>query len=35
MARVIATQEVSEATEWKYAFTDLVAYDAEGKGIQV
>ena len=29
--QVIATQEVSEATEWKYAFTDLVAYDAEGK----
>ncbi|MDR4917075.1 Cna B-type domain-containing protein [Bacillus pseudomycoides] len=29
--KVIATQEVSEATGWKYAFTDLAAYDAEGK----
>ncbi|WP_459502034.1 Cna B-type domain-containing protein, partial [Bacillus sp. C1] len=29
--QVIATQEVSEATNWKYAFTDLAAYDAEGK----
>ncbi|MGE7885788.1 Cna B-type domain-containing protein, partial [Bacillus sp. NPDC094077] len=29
--QVVATQEVSEATGWKYAFTDLVAYDAEGK----
>ncbi|MCU5056682.1 Cna B-type domain-containing protein, partial [Bacillus cereus] len=29
--KVIDTKEVSEATEWKYAFTDLVAYDAEGK----
>ncbi|KFN01989.1 Cna B-type domain-containing protein [Bacillus clarus] len=29
--QVIATKEVSEATGWKYAFTDLVAYDAEGK----
>ncbi|PGA65845.1 Cna B-type domain-containing protein, partial [Bacillus pseudomycoides] len=23
--------EVSEASDWKYAFTDLAAYDAEGK----
>ncbi|PEE04776.1 hypothetical protein COF63_14120 [Bacillus pseudomycoides] len=29
--KVIATQEVSEASGWKYAFTDLAAYDAEGK----
>ncbi|WP_460223509.1 Cna B-type domain-containing protein, partial [Bacillus cereus] len=29
--KVIDTKEVSEVTEWKYAFTDLVAYDAEGK----
>ncbi|EJR57559.1 LPXTG-domain-containing protein cell wall anchor domain, partial [Bacillus cereus VD107] len=28
--KVIATQEVSKASEWKYAFTDLAAYDAEG-----
>ncbi|PDY85999.1 Cna B-type domain-containing protein, partial [Bacillus toyonensis] len=27
---VIATQEVSKASEWKYVFTDLAAYDAEG-----
>ncbi|MDF2083499.1 Cna B-type domain-containing protein, partial [Bacillus pseudomycoides] len=29
--KVLATQEVSEASGWKYAFTDLAAYDAEGK----
>ncbi|WP_257142811.1 Cna B-type domain-containing protein [Bacillus toyonensis] len=29
-SKVIATKEVSAADEWKYAFTDLVAYDAEG-----
>ncbi|WP_415869011.1 Cna B-type domain-containing protein [Bacillus mycoides] len=29
--QVIATQEVSAASEWKYAFKDLAAYDAEGK----
>ncbi|NWK69001.1 Cna B-type domain-containing protein [Bacillus paramycoides] len=29
--KVIATQEVSKASEWKYAFTDLAAYDADGK----
>ncbi|WP_257149767.1 Cna B-type domain-containing protein, partial [Bacillus toyonensis] len=29
--KVIATKEVSVAGEWKYAFTDLAAYDAEGK----
>ncbi|MFJ8356700.1 Cna B-type domain-containing protein, partial [Bacillus paramycoides] len=29
--KVIATKEVSAAGEWKYAFTDLAAYDAEGK----
>ncbi|HDR7635486.1 TPA: Cna B-type domain-containing protein, partial [Bacillus mycoides] len=29
--QVIATQEVSAAGEWKYVFTDLAAYDAEGK----
>ncbi|PEL28381.1 Cna B-type domain-containing protein, partial [Bacillus pseudomycoides] len=29
--QVVATQEVSEETGWKYAFTDLAAYDAEGK----
>ncbi|MBJ8102204.1 Cna B-type domain-containing protein, partial [Bacillus cereus group sp. N11] len=28
--KVIATKEVSVAGEWKYAFTDLAAYDAEG-----
>ncbi|WP_141669297.1 Cna B-type domain-containing protein, partial [Bacillus wiedmannii] len=28
--QVINTQEVSEATGWKYGFKDLVAYDAEG-----
>ncbi|WP_236736130.1 Cna B-type domain-containing protein, partial [Bacillus mycoides] len=29
-SQVVATQEVSEATGWKYAFKDLAAYDAEG-----
>ncbi|MES9664296.1 Cna B-type domain-containing protein, partial [Bacillus nitratireducens] len=29
--QVIATQEVSEATGWKYTFKDLAAYDVEGK----
>ncbi|MED0982232.1 Cna B-type domain-containing protein, partial [Bacillus paramycoides] len=29
--KVIATQEVSKASDWKYAFTDLAAYDADGK----
>ncbi|PFM33915.1 Cna B-type domain-containing protein, partial [Bacillus cereus] len=29
--QVVATQEVSEATGWKYEFKDLAAYDAEGK----
>ncbi|WP_236736098.1 Cna B-type domain-containing protein, partial [Bacillus mycoides] len=29
--KVIDTKEVSAASEWKYAFTDLVAYDTEGK----
>ncbi|PEU64777.1 hypothetical protein CN386_29825, partial [Bacillus cereus] len=29
--KVIATQGVSAASDWKYAFTDLAAYDAEGK----
>ncbi|MBE5107815.1 Cna B-type domain-containing protein [Bacillus thuringiensis] len=29
--QVIATQEVSAASEWKYAFTDLAAYDSDGK----
>ncbi|PEI83465.1 Cna B-type domain-containing protein, partial [Bacillus pseudomycoides] len=29
--QVIATQEVSEATGWKYTFKDLAAYDADGK----
>ncbi|ENQ3079634.1 Cna B-type domain-containing protein [Bacillus cereus] len=29
--KVIATKEVSEATSWKYAFTDLAAYDVDGK----
>ncbi|PEL36747.1 hypothetical protein CN605_26070 [Bacillus toyonensis] len=28
--KVITTKEVSAADEWKYAFTDLAAYDAEG-----
>ncbi|WP_000630126.1 Cna B-type domain-containing protein, partial [Bacillus cereus] len=28
--QVIDTKEVSAASEWKYAFTDLVAYDTEG-----
>ncbi|WP_150985277.1 Cna B-type domain-containing protein, partial [Bacillus mycoides] len=28
--QVIATQEASEATGWKYGFKDLAAYDAEG-----
>nr|WP_215556800.1 Cna B-type domain-containing protein [Bacillus mycoides] len=28
--QVIATQEVSEVSEWKYAFKDLAAYDANG-----
>ncbi|WP_283747610.1 Cna B-type domain-containing protein, partial [Bacillus cereus] len=27
---VVATQEASEATGWKYGFKDLAAYDAEG-----
>ena len=27
---MIATQEVSEATGWKYEFKDLAAYDANG-----
>ncbi|PFH75876.1 hypothetical protein COI61_18760, partial [Bacillus cereus] len=29
--QVITTQEVSEATGWKYTFKDLAAYDANGK----
>ncbi|PEI81479.1 Cna B-type domain-containing protein, partial [Bacillus toyonensis] len=29
-SQVVATQEVSEATGWKYGFKDLAAYDAEG-----
>ncbi|PEL15401.1 Cna B-type domain-containing protein, partial [Bacillus pseudomycoides] len=29
--QVLATQEVSEASGWKYEFKDLAAYDAEGK----
>ncbi|PGZ98158.1 hypothetical protein COE51_12165 [Bacillus pseudomycoides] len=29
--QVIATQEVSEASGWKYEFKDLAAYDADGK----
>ncbi|WP_272188494.1 Cna B-type domain-containing protein [Bacillus sp. BP-3] len=29
--KVIVTKEVSEATSWKYAFTDLAAYDVDGK----
>ncbi|WP_242475861.1 Cna B-type domain-containing protein, partial [Bacillus cereus group sp. N15] len=28
--KVIDTKEVSAASEWKYAFTDLAAYDADG-----
>ncbi|MFP3393505.1 Cna B-type domain-containing protein, partial [Brevibacillus sp. SIMBA_076] len=28
--QVIATQEVTKASDWKYAFKDLAAYDAEG-----
>ncbi|PFL16102.1 hypothetical protein COJ07_25785 [Bacillus cereus] len=28
--QVITTQEVSEATGWKYTFKDLAAYDANG-----
>ncbi|PHC59924.1 hypothetical protein COF05_01970, partial [Bacillus pseudomycoides] len=28
--KVIATEEVSEASGWKYEFKDLVAYDANG-----
>ncbi|PEL73625.1 Cna B-type domain-containing protein, partial [Bacillus wiedmannii] len=28
--KVIDTKEVSVADEWKYAFTELAAYDAEG-----
>ena len=33
--QVIETQEVSAATNWKYTFKDLAAYDAEGNGVQV
>ncbi|RFT62970.1 Cna B-type domain-containing protein, partial [Bacillus clarus] len=29
--QVIKTEEVSEATGWKYTFKELAAYDAEGK----
>ncbi|PEP56076.1 Cna B-type domain-containing protein [Bacillus pseudomycoides] len=29
--QVVATQEVTEATGWKYEFKDLAGYDAEGK----
>ncbi|WP_017153598.1 Cna B-type domain-containing protein, partial [Bacillus bingmayongensis] len=29
--QVIATKEVSAASDWKYAFTDLEVYDADGK----
>ncbi|PGZ95571.1 hypothetical protein COE51_19675, partial [Bacillus pseudomycoides] len=29
--KVIATQEVTEASGWKYTFKDLAAYDADGK----
>ncbi|PGU31109.1 hypothetical protein COD66_22505, partial [Bacillus cereus] len=28
--QVITTQEVSEATGWKYTFKDLATYDANG-----
>ena len=28
--KVIATKEVSEATDWKYEFKDLAAYDENG-----
>ncbi|WP_234814277.1 Cna B-type domain-containing protein, partial [Bacillus mycoides] len=28
--KLIATQEVTKASDWKYAFKDLAAYDAEG-----
>ncbi|TBX73187.1 Cna B-type domain-containing protein, partial [Bacillus mycoides] len=28
--KVIATQEVTKASDWKYIFKDLAAYDAEG-----
>ncbi|WP_041488655.1 Cna B-type domain-containing protein, partial [Bacillus pseudomycoides] len=28
--KVIATEEVSEASGWKYEFKDLAAYDANG-----
>ncbi|MBJ8102205.1 Cna B-type domain-containing protein, partial [Bacillus cereus group sp. N11] len=28
--KVVDTKEVSAAGKWKYAFTDLAAYDAEG-----
>ncbi|MFB5253902.1 Cna B-type domain-containing protein, partial [Bacillus mycoides] len=28
--KVIATREVTKASDWKYAFKDLAAYDAEG-----
>ncbi|MGR5986376.1 Cna B-type domain-containing protein [Bacillus sanguinis] len=29
--KIIATQEVSVASDWKYVFTDLATSDAEGK----
>ncbi|WP_366532888.1 Cna B-type domain-containing protein, partial [Streptomyces sp. NPDC093554] len=29
--KVVDTKEVTAATEWKYEFKDLAAYDAEGK----
>ncbi|MBJ8096505.1 Cna B-type domain-containing protein, partial [Bacillus cereus] len=28
--KVIATQDVNTASDWKYTFKDLAAYDAEG-----
>ncbi|WP_257139104.1 Cna B-type domain-containing protein, partial [Bacillus pseudomycoides] len=29
--QAISTQEVTEASGWKYEFKDLAAYDADGK----
>ena len=28
--KVVETKEVTEATDWKYTFKDLAAYDANG-----
>ena len=33
--KVVATQEVTAVTGWKYEFKDLAVYDANGKHISM